>query len=152
MLDLQHAGALDVRRGAEPEQELRVDAVGLQLDQRRVAPRALLAARVDQDHRRLDAQRADLGREEVLLHDFAGGQLPALARGGDRERHRGDDDGDEEAGHRPPPLGAAPANIASRLAPKTKRGLNSIISARRKNSAKNALIAIVAVTMFDRVL
>ena len=41
---------------------------------------------------------------------------------------------------------------ASRRSPKMNRGLNSIISARRKNSAKNALITIVAVTMFESVL
>ena len=52
----------------------------------------------------------------------------------------------------PPDSTATWLKNASRRSPKTNRGLNSIISARRKNSAKNALMTIVAVTMLESVL
>ena len=69
-----------------------------------------------------------------------GGQTPPHARG-----HRA-------GSFRTSCSTAAWLKNASRRSPKTNRGLNSIISARRKNSAKNALMTIVAVTMFESVL
>ena len=149
MLDLQYARSLDVGGHAELDEQHRVDAVGLQLDEPGVPALAALIAAVDEDHGRLHAQRPHLGGEEVLLHDLPRGPL-----GGRRHCCPQEDAGEHRSGQPvphcpPPPAGAIEPNSTSRRSPKTKRGLKIIISALRKNNAKKALMNIVAVTMLD---